>query len=197
LRQFSGKGRKIALPAHHVAKGGDRQKVASTINATMPATGYASAWRRRNSGQAPAFFQQSADRAHRRGATHRRVRLDQRPYGGGGEAGGGCATHRRVRLDQRPGRRQLRRAHLLAGAFDELLHPELLRPLVRFVAILRVPAEPRGRAQFAPTADLVGGGAEELRIDESLDQRVRVPPAGLPVVRQTREPACEQPTREI
>jgi hypothetical protein len=54
-----------------------------------------------------------------------------------------------------PGRRQLRRAQLLAGAFDELLHPELLRPLVRFVEILRVPAEPRGRAQFAPTADLV------------------------------------------
>ncbi len=92
-----------------------------------------------------------------------------------------------------PGRRQLRRGQLLAGAFDELLHPELLRPLLRFVEILRVPAEPRGRARFAPTADLGGGAAEELRIDESLDQRDRVPPARQPVVRQTREYACEQP----
>ena len=102
-----------------------------------------------------------------------------------------------MRLDQRPGRRQLRRAQLLAGAFYEFLHPELLWPLVWFVEILRVPAEPRGRPQFAPTADLVGGAAEELRIDESLDERDPVPPTRQPVVRQACEHAGEQPTREI
>ena len=107
LRAFAGKGRKIALPAHHVAESGQHDQRDHARHRIRQRSAAAKLR------QAPTFLQQAADRANRRGA-----------------------AHRRVRRDQRPGRRQLQRAQLLAGAFDECLHPELLWPLVRFVETL-------------------------------------------------------------
>ena len=86
---------------------------------------------------------------------------------------------------------------MLAGAFDQFFHPELFGPLVRLIEILRVAAEAGSRPQFAPAADFIRGAAKLLGIDEGLDQRDGMAPAGEPVVGQAREHLFEQAAGQV